>query len=276
MRHRKRSRAAVQTMAMTIVVLGAIAALIVLAASQVFVVRDIMVVGNRNLLREEVATQSGVEVGDNYLTISSAVLKKRLEQNRYIEYLGHGFDYRGRLTIRINERLGMAVVNVLGLYYVMDEAGMVLECAGSAYPTDVAGPKVTGFAIDQNTRVVVGDLLPVQDRAQLEQMQRVLGELEQTNMLARTSQLDVGNLENLYVMTAEGAKVELGDGSNLRTKLLIAREVLSVREAKGDLEGAKIDVSNGENAHYIPAVLPTVTPQPTPTPTVEPAATPGR
>ena len=70
--------------------------------------------------------------------------------------------------------------------------------------------------------------------------------------------------------------MELGDDSNLHTKLLIAREVLSIREPMGDLMGAKIDVSAGNNAHYIPSVLPTPTPVPTATPTIDPSATPGR
>ena len=70
MRHRKRKKAAKQTMAMSILVVGALAALIVLACSQVFVVRDVMVVGNRNLLREEVVTQSGVQIGDCLLYTS--------------------------------------------------------------------------------------------------------------------------------------------------------------------------------------------------------------
>lgn len=276
MRYKKRKKAARQTMAMAVTVVVAVTALLVLVCSRVFIVRDIMVVGNRNLLREEVVTQSGVQIGDNLLGISAQKLRERLEQNRYIEYLSHGFDYRGTLTIRINERLGMAVVNELGLYYVLDQDGMVLEVAGSAYPTEVAGPRVTGFEIDPNSRITVGEKMPVHDRAQLEGMQLVLAAMEETNMLARTSLLDVGNMENMYIMTAEGSKVVLGDTSDMRTKLLIAREVLSVREARGDLRGAKIDVSNGENAHFIPAVLPTITPVPTATPTIAPASTPRR
>ena len=50
----------------------------------------------------------------------------------------------------------MAVVNAFGLYYVLDASGMVLECAGSAYPDTVSGPKVSGFAIDDHSRVTVG------------------------------------------------------------------------------------------------------------------------
>ena len=274
MRHRKRKKAAKQTMAMSILVIGALAALIVLACSQVFIVRDVMVVGNRNLLREEVVTQSGVKIGDNLLGISDQTLKQALEQNRYIEYLGHSFDYRGTLTLRIQERLGMAVVYDLGYYYVLDASGVVLECAGSAYPTGVAGPKVTGLDLSPNSRVTVGEKLPVNDKGQLEAMETVLTELESTNLLGRTSELSVKNTDNIYILTAEGAKIELGDTGSLRTKMLIGREVLSVREAQGDLLGAKIDVSNGKNAHYIPPVLPTVTPTPTTTPTPSPTAAP--
>lgn len=276
MRYRKRKKHARQTIGVTIVVIAALAALFVLTVSQVFVVRDVMVVGNRNLLREEVVTQSGVEIGDNMLSVTSGMLRERLEQNRYIEYLSHGFDYRGRLTLRINERLGMAVVYELGYYYVLDEAGMVLECVGSGYPDGVAGPKVNGFTLEQNSRITVGEILPVAGTNQLEAMRLAIEALNETNMLARTALLDVTSTYNMYAMTAEGAMIVLGEPKQLKTKLLIAKEVLSLREAAGDLKGARIDVSSGKNAHYIPAVLPTVTPVPTATPTIAPQATPKR
>ena len=276
MRHRKRSKASMQTMIMAIALVGALVVLLVLACSRVFVVRDVMVVGNRNLLKEEVVTQSGVNIGDDLLSITAGQLEKNLEGNRYIEYLSHSFDYRGTLTLNINERLGMAVVNVLGLYYVMDETGMVLECAGSSYPLSVSGPYVVGFALGSNVQVMIGEKLPVRDPAQLEVMARVLGELDREGLLVNASELIVKNVDNLFFTTRDGAKVELGDDSNLHTKLLIAREVLSIREPMGDLMGAKIDVSGGTSAHYIPAVLPTVTPVPTVTPTIDPSSTPNR
>ena len=274
MRHRKRSKHAKQTMAMAIALIGALALLIVLACSRVFIIRDIMVVGNRSLLSEEVITQSGVSTGDNLLSISTQQLRENLERNRYIEYRSHSFDYKGRLTITINERLGRAVVNVLGLYYVLDESGMVLECAGSAYPAGVAGPYVVGLSIPSNAQVIVGETLPVRDRSQLDAMEQVIAGLDSVGMLATASELSVKNLDNLYYTTSAGVKVELGNLSSLHTKLLIAREVLALREADEGVTGAKIDVSSGTSAHYIPAVLPTVTPVPTATPTVNPSRSP--
>ena len=275
MRHRKRSKHAKQTMAMAIALVGALALLIVLACSRVFIIRDIMVVGNRSLLKEEVVTQSGVKTGDNLLSINAQMLRENLEKNRYIEYKSHSFDYKGRLTLTINERLGRAVVNVLGLYYVLDASGMVLECAGSAYPAGVSGPYVVGLSIASNAQVIVGETLPVRDRGQLEAMERVLSELDTVGMLSTASELSVKNLDNLYYTTSAGVKVELGDLSALHTKLLIAREVLALREGDDSVTGAKIDVSSGTSAHYIPAVLPTVTPVPTATPTVNPSRSPG-
>lgn len=275
MRHRKRSGHAKQTMAMAIALVGALALLIVLACSRVFIIRDIMVVGNRSLLKEEVITQSGVKTGDNLLSINAQLLRENLEKNRYIEYKSHSFDYKGRLTLTINERLGRAVVNVLGLYYVLDASGMVLECAGSAYPAGVFGPYVVGLSIASNAQVIVGETLPVRDRGQLEAMERVLSELDTVGMLSAASELSVKNLDNLYYTTSAGVKVELGDLSALHTKLLIAREVLALREGDDSVTGAKIDVSSGTSAHYIPAVLPTVTPVPTATPTVNPSRSPG-
>ena len=102
MRYRKRKKAAAQVMVMTVAVVAVLAALLVLACSQVFRVRGILIVGNRNLSKEDVIALSGVQEGDNLFSISDAELKKNMERNRYIEYLGPELDYRGSLSLHIN------------------------------------------------------------------------------------------------------------------------------------------------------------------------------
>lgn len=275
MKPRKRKGAVRRTLLMAGMTAAALALLLVLTLSRVLIVRDIMVVGNRNLLSEEIITQSGVQIGDHLLGRAVTHMKENLEKNRYIQFEGYDFDYKGRLTIRINERLGEGVVRVLGIYYVIDGQGVVLECTGGDYPTNVAGPKITGFDIEENVWIIAGEKLPVSDTNQLEEMSLVLQALEETNMLARVSQLDVTSFDDLFVMTSESVKIELGDSTSLKSKLLIAREIITQREAEDDLCGARIDVSSGKKAHYIPPKLPTPTPVPTATPTIGPTATPG-
>lgn len=275
MRHRKRKKSGRQMIAAACMVVLAAAALIVLMSSKVFSVRDIMVVGNRNLTAEDVIAQSGLKKGDNYLRISGARLKERLEKNRYIEYLGYGFDYKGVLTIRINERLGNGFVKVNGLYYVIDEKGMVLEQKGGLYPEGLTGIEIAGLTMDSHAVLVEGQIFPVQDKVKLEIMESLIGILEETSLIGRISQINLNNTRNIALTTSDGAKIELGDSSSLRTKILIAREVITIREQVGDLMGAKIDVSTGKDAHYIPASLPTPTPVPTatPGPTITPEPT---
>lgn len=248
MRYRKRKKAASQVMEMTVVVLAVLATLMVLTCSQVFKVRSVLVVGNRNISKEDIIALSGVREGDNLFSLSDAELKKRLEQNWYIEYIGHEFDYRGTLTLHINERMGMGVVNAFGLYFVVDASGMVLECAGSVYPDTVAGPQITNLVWIDNARATVGSRLPVRDSAQLQAMQRVLGALDTTNLLGRVASLDLKSLENIKLLTTDGASIVLGDDGSLETKLLIAREVLVVREPLGTVMGATIDVSSGQGS----------------------------
>lgn len=275
MRYRKRKKAAAQVMVMTVAVVAVLAALLVLACSQVFRVRGILIVGNRNLSKEDVIALSGVQEGDNLFSISDAELKKNMERNRYIEYLGHEFDYRGTLSLHINERMGMGVVNAVSACITWWTRRAWCSSARAAHTrTPWPGRRINNLILDDNSRVTVGERLPVRDSGQLAAVQRVLAALDSTDMLGRVSLLDVKNLDNMYLMTTDGARIVLGDDAKLETKLLIAREVLVVREPLGTVKGAKIDVSSAKEAHYIPNTLPTITPVPTATPTIAPSATP--
>ena len=274
MKPKKRKKAARQMMAAAVMVVVAAAALLVLVFSRVLTIRNILVVGNRTLLRDEFVTQSGFSVGNHLLGREVDAMEDNLEKNRYIEYAGHDFDYKGNLTIRINERMGRAAINGFGIYYVTDEDGVILECTGSSYPLNVAGPEVTGFEYINNAYFVIGEKLPVEDAVKLEKMSSVLEALDRTNMTAQISMVNIELFDNIYAMTSSGTKIELGDDRLLVQKLLIAREVIGKIEGTWQLTGAKIDVSNGKEAHLIPAVRPTPTPVPTATPTIAPAKTP--
>ena len=122
--------------------------------------------------------------------------------------------------------------------------------------------------------IQAGEIVGVKDREQLVALSRVLKALDATNMMGRTASVEMSNLENIYIMTTERARVVLGEAENLRLKLIVAREILHQRQDQENLTGASIDISNGREAHYIPAVLPTPTATPSPTPTLEPTPKP--
>ena len=83
MRYRKRKKAAAQVMVMTVAVVAVLAALLVLACSQVFRVRGILIIGNRNLSKEDVIALSGVQEGDNLFSISDAECFSPMFMSKY-------------------------------------------------------------------------------------------------------------------------------------------------------------------------------------------------
>ena len=268
-RRRKKNRWLIRTVRAAAVLICVIIAFLIFLNSQVMVIQNISVVGNRTIPAEEIILLSRLEVGQRYGELSDQEIRENLNQNRYIAFDYSKFDYNSRrVTLHVSERVGWAVVGAYGLYYVLDETGVVLECTGSEYPDNVAGPSVAGLFEKEygNIRPTVGSKLPIQTTIRLEVMEKVLKALDATNMLMRIATLDVTYPEDVTLLTDAGTSIELGDVSNLTTKLLIAQEVLYQREKLGGVMGAKIDVSSGTRAHFIPSVLPTPTPVPTATP----------
>lgn len=276
-RKRKKNRLMVSAVKAAVLAIAAATVILIFLNSQVMVIKNISVVGNRSITAEEVIALSRVEIGDRYKEKSDAQIKKNIEQDRYIQFERCVFDYNSRrLTIYISERVGWGVVGAYGLYYVIDETGVVLECTGSQYPDNVAGPSIAGLIETENgnVRPTVGSRLPIQTTSRLEAMETVLKALDETNMLMRIATLDVTYPDDVTLLTDSGTSIELGDTQQLLVKLVIAQEVLYLREKEGDVMGAKIDVSSGERAHFIPRTLPTPTPVPTSTPIAEPTPAP--
>ncbi len=266
---KKRSDLMVRVVTAAAAAVAVIAVLLVILNSQVTVIKNISVVGNRTILAEEIIALSGVSVGDRYKARSDAQIAENLSRNRYLNFERCTFDFNSRrLTLHVSERIGWGVVGAYGLYYVVDQTGVVLECTGDQYPDNVAGPKIIGLIETEHTnmRPTVGARLPIQTTSRLEAMEQVLTALDQANMLMRIAMLDVTLPDDISLLTDAGTSIALGGTDSLMTKLLIAQEVIYRRESLGDLAGAKIDVSSGERAHFIPSVRPTPTSVPTATP----------
>ena len=257
-----------------LMVLFGIGMLCVILALYLFKIRGVNVIGNRTVPKEEIVDLSGVRPGDNYLLLDEAKMKVRIETNRYLEYISSQFDYSGTLTIKLNERHAMGILQRNGYYYVIDDRGMVLENTGMSYPPGIRCPIVKGLNMPDSAMILAGEIVGVKDREQLTALSKVLKALDVTNMMGRTSSVEMANLDNIYIMTTEQARVVLGEAENLRLKLIVAREILHQREDQENLTGVSIDISNGKEAHYIPAVLPTITPTPEVTATPGPSPTP--
>ena len=126
------------------------------------------------------------------------------------------------LILRVSERQPSATVTYLGVMFVLDDEGRVLDQYGAQSETlDV--PVVTGLKIK---RLAIGEELQTEMQWQTQAVQKVLAVLARSELTGRAVELNVEDSDNLYLMTTDGLKIELGDVENMETKISIAQEVL--------------------------------------------------
>lgn len=189
---------------------------------------------------------AGIREGISYFTVTDEYLRKHLEDDRYLVYEGMEKSLPGTLTIQVKERFQRANVYVMGINYILDEEGFVLERAGNM-PNDNL-PFISGM---QTRSVSVGKVIVCGNEGQLNGYQAVMQELLRQGYLGEISELKVSDPENLYMLTKDGYTINLGDDKELRAKIGTARAVVSQLKVM-HYEGGVIDASVPAIATYTP------------------------
>lgn len=194
-----------------------------LARSTVFVLRSVQVEGDvTRYTPQQIADIAGVDMYQSIFSINEEQLRQAVESNRYLRFEGMQIIYPDGLILRVSERQPSATVTYLGVMFVLDDEGRVLDQYGAQSETlDV--PVVTGLKIK---RLAIGEELQTEMQWQTQAVQKVLAVLARSELTGRAVELNVEDSDNLYLMTTDGLKIELGDVENMETKISIAQEVL--------------------------------------------------
>ena len=194
-----------------------------LAQSTIFVLRSVQIDGGGSrYTAQQIADIAGLRMGQSIFSLDEGKIARSVESNRYLRYEGMQVVYPDGLVLRVEERKACATVTYLGVMFVLDEEGRVLEQYGSASPS-VDVPVVTGMKVKNLT---IGETLTTETAGQMEAVRTVLSALSGSGLAASAAELNVADPDNLYLMTAEGLKIELGDVAKMQLKLSIAQEVL--------------------------------------------------
>ena len=194
-----------------------------LARSTVFVLRSVQVEGDvMRYTPQQIADIAGVSMYQSIFSINEGQLRQAVESNRYLRFEGMQIVYPDGLILRVSERQPSATVTYLGVMFVLDDEGRVLD-QYSADSETLDVPVVTGLKIK---RLAIGEELQTEMQWQTQAVQKVLAVLARSELTGRAVELNAENSDNLYLMTTDGLKIELGDVENMETKISIAQEVL--------------------------------------------------
>ena len=218
--------------------------------TKVLRVTTVTVNGLVTLNATDVAHLAGLDIGRSYLGIDENRVKENVESNRYLVFESLEKRFPNTVILNVRERVARVNLMVMGVTYVLDEDGMVLERENTV-SLDNGLPTVTGM---QAREVKVGRIIAAQKDSQLEGMHEVLDELVLQGCISEISEINLSDMDSIYLSTRDGYTVSIGTTSEVRAKIGTMRAVLSKLREMGKTGGV-IDATVPGEATYSPADL---------------------
>ena len=199
-----------------ILVLLGLFVLLFLAGYFTFLIRSIDVVGTlTRYTKEELITASGLKLQKHILLQDLDEAQEKLRRDPYLNAtVKYVFPNRIRITLEERGRAGAVAWGPNKEYIaIIDRAGIVLESDASSY---TGLPLVQGLIITgANKGARIGD--PADE--QVQSMLDVLSTLEELGLSDKIKTVDLTETMGISLYTPEGYRIEVGDTSDLFTKL---------------------------------------------------------
>lgn len=220
---------------------------LVVVEQLVFRLETVYVVGNDQKTPQQIVTASGLVRGRNMLGIEEAEVAAAMAKDHTLIFKGMQKEYPSTIYLYIEERKTAAAMQWLGMLYTLDREGMVMtEANSSLLPQGI--PLVTGM---MSNGIVVGQKFTPRNGKQMEAYQRIMEELELQLYANQVSEINLADPDNLYLVTAEGVTVRLGDSRYMQAKIGAIRTDMAYLRQLGKTGGI-LDVTTPEDAKYMP------------------------
>jgi cell division septal protein FtsQ len=217
-----------------------------LLKSQVFVIRNIEVSGVTTVAPNDVIRKAGLSLGGSIFAADGNKVRVNFEREGLIAFDRLERRLPDTILLVVHERARAAVVNYLGVALVIDDQGYVMEQLGEmpAYGlTVVTGVRATSYQVGQR---LMSDV-PLQ----VESLLKVLSAVRAQSLDGRISELNVADLDNMYMMEKGGMMVKIGDETRMEEKLVWMRSVLDQQLYPEGTNTGILDVSSGASAVYV-------------------------
>ena len=233
-----------------IIVMLAVVAAIVLGVAIFFRVNQIQVQGNKIYSQEQVAKISGVEIGDNMLTMNRAAVVGNVYANLpYVQKVSVGRVLPDTVIIRVQESeiAGLVKSDTGSSWYVNSQGrilgsslenfeGQVVELTGfTLVAPSVGSDAVASVGMEENMHAAFG----------------VLTQLEGTGLIEMTTVISADKSFDLRIFCGDRFEVQMGGSDNLEYKIWCLEEVVNRLE---DYQTGIIDLTmaSEQSVRFIP------------------------
>lgn len=234
----------------TLIVLAVLLAVAGILYGTLFQVRDIIVTGNASVPADEIIRLSGLHIGMNTMTIDEKDVARRIENNRYLRCNLVDVKWNS-VELRVTERIPAVYINHNGMLVMLDNRGWVLE---ESLDTDARHENLISVVGLHVSRCILGQAISLTGSRQMSAYTRILVELKAMKGLPLVKELDLSDMDRIYLETRDGFYIHMGSDGRIHEKL---RSWMITREKVIEMgyEGGTIDVTDPEKPTFTPAGL---------------------
>ena len=210
-------------------------------------VNEIQVEGNVHYTDQEIINATGLETGDNIFFFDKfATISRAYTKLPYLEEVVVERRLPGTLTIRVVESKALAYLAVGDEEWTIDRSCKVLGKAVEGETEQL----IPIYGVQPGT-LLIGERLARADGVEerVDYLSAVLGELQDRGLDAGTEWVDFTDTNHVFFRYNDKYTIVIGKDAKLDHKFAMLMSVLG-KLKEGDV--GTIDLSNGDNVHFIP------------------------
>lgn len=224
-----------------LIILCLICVAVVIFMSPLFNVKHISVSGIKQLSEEYVINASGIKSGAHLAGISFSGAEESLNKTAYISDAKVSYRFPSTIEITIDEKMPVVYYAFADGYVGINEDGIVTDIVQTM---EKKLPVAKGITLSNYSIGKVPDIEGAKS-GQIETLTTVAGTLYDLEMSEIISSIDVSEISNITLKTAQGLTIKCGDTTELSYKFSMLKEVVS----RADYNGV-VDISTPGQATY--------------------------
>jgi len=207
----------------TILLSALIAAFIYFMMSPLFNLSEIQIQNNEKISTDTIISLSRLTIGDNIYKTSINKIEKNIKQNAYIESVEVKRKLPNVIQINVKERKTTYNLEYANSFVYINNQGYILDILENKLEV----PIIEGYTTS-GENMIVGNRLNDEDLEKLGTVLKIMESSSVNDISNLITKINISDKQN-YIIFLEGEKktVYLGDASNLSTRMLYLKAILS-------------------------------------------------
>ena len=191
--------------------------------SPLFNLSEIQIQNNEKISTDTIISLSRLTIGDNIYKTSINKIEKNIKQNAYIESVEVKRKLPNVIQINVKERKTTYNLEYANSFVYINNQGYILDILENKLEV----PIIEGYTTS-GENMIVGNRLNDEDLEKLGTVLKIMESSSVNDISNLITKINISDKQN-YIIFLEGEKktVYLGDASNLSTRMLYLKAILS-------------------------------------------------